>query len=92
LHCFALEMEELKVEERDSGGDRERDEESGGLLADHGFGASDDEDEDGDGDEELDGGGGGRRSIRPNLWMVLSVLATLAGRRVLRGQFGESPF
>jgi len=77
-------MEELKSEERerDGPGRDGADEESGTLLPpDHEF------DEDDEDEEELNGGA--RRSIRPNLWMVLSVLATLAGRRVLRGGLGE---
>lgn len=30
-----------------------------------------------------------RRSVKPVIWMVLSVVATLEGRRMLRGGFGE---
>jgi hypothetical protein len=75
-------MEGLKNGERDGPERDGADEERGTLLPDRTFDASDDEDE-----EELDGGA--RRSIRPNLWMVLSVLATLAGRRILRGRLGE---
>jgi hypothetical protein len=31
----------------------------------------------------------GRRSVKPSLWVILSVVATLGSRRVLRGGFGE---
>ena len=37
-------------------------------------------------DEEAEGPS---RSVKPMIWMVLSVVATLEGRRMLRGGFGE---
>jgi len=42
-----------------------------------------------DGDESEGEVKGRRRSIKPMLWMVLSVVSTLEGRRLLRGGFGE---
>ncbi len=41
------------------------------------------------GDEEVVVKGGSRRGSGPMLWVVLSVTATLAGRRILRSGFRE---
>lgn len=54
---------------------------------------SDNSSEDGDGDgtseDERNLSGGRRRSYKSSLWVVLSTLATLAGRRVLTSGFRE---
>jgi hypothetical protein len=42
-----------------------------------------------DSEREEDEAEGARRSVKPMIWMVLSVVATLEGRRMLRGGFGE---
>ena len=51
------------------------------------FGDGSGSEEDGEGEEgEV---GGTRRSVKPLIWMLLSVVATLSGRRMMRGGFGE---
>jgi hypothetical protein len=42
-----------------------------------------------DSEREEEEAEGARRSVKPMIWMVLSVVATLEGRRMLRGGFGE---
>jgi hypothetical protein len=42
-----------------------------------------------DSEREEEEAEGARRSVKPVIWMVLSVVATLEGRRMLRGGFGE---
>jgi hypothetical protein len=42
-----------------------------------------------DSEREEEESEGARRSVKPMVWMVLSVVATLEGRRMLRGGFGE---
>jgi hypothetical protein len=53
-------------------------------------GEESDEGEEEEGEEEVKGGY--RRSVKPSLWVVLSVVATLGGRKMLRGGFGEFNF
>jgi hypothetical protein len=42
-----------------------------------------------DSEREEEEAEGARSSVKPMIWMVLSVVATLEGRRMLRGGFGE---
>jgi hypothetical protein len=74
-------MEEWKSDDRERG---EGDGFEGNFHNDHGEESEEEEDED---EGELTGRS--RKSIRPMLWMVLSVTATLAGRQILRGGFRE---
>jgi len=66
------------------GGTEGTDDDETTLLPDH---ESSDEDGEGDGDGMDEGSL--RSSIRPTLWMILSVTATLAGRRLLTSGFRE---
>jgi hypothetical protein len=50
-------------------------------------GEESDEEEEGEEEEKLRWS---RGSVMPIVWIALSVVATLGGRRVLRGGFGES--
>lgn len=65
--------------EGEDGGDEEM------LLDDHEF------EENADDEEQEKTVGTGRGSVKSWLWMGLSVVATLRGRRLLRGDFGEFP-
>ena len=48
------------------------------------------EEEEEEGDAEVKERESSRKSAKPMLWMALSVIGTLAGRKMLRGGFGES--
>jgi hypothetical protein len=50
-------------------------------------GEESEEEEEGEEEEKLRWSKG---SVMPMVWMALSIVATLGGRRVLRGGFGES--
>jgi len=56
------------------------------------FTEDEDEESEEEGEEEQLEVHRSRNSAKPLLWMALSVVGTLAGRKMLRGGFGESFF
>jgi hypothetical protein len=86
----AHEMEEWKKGDPESANGSADDDDT--LLPEHEFqfatgSMSDSEDEDGTNEA---GGSGRRGGFKSSLWVVLVTMATLAGRRILRGGFRES--